>query len=316
MGAVFLIHQGVKNPPGASLAAYRTIASHALPLWIGCAVGHIIQTALSLSQVPDSPIAPTSEHAQMLIGAGPLVTSMDNSLRSPFIAGQRSDSEREAPGYEFKFTTPNAAYVYHLVRPSAIDPFEPVCQATDKPVDTMPVRDASSTAAAPTEGSTPEAGSIQNAIPQFSDERRLFENRSCKHWSWLVEMLVVRESLVPHLHRLLERTARYSRSIDLVAGFLVYTARWKIAQSVLCTAPRITFFVVVGLPLCYSVRIMLPNHPLTEFNYLVYQTLAEDALRTRLTYYMEGFVLTLCEDIAEFIRVRDVPIRLPVDDRL
>ncbi|KIJ19427.1 hypothetical protein PAXINDRAFT_96788 [Paxillus involutus ATCC 200175] len=252
-----------------------------LCLWLGCAVGHIIQTALSLSQVPDSPIALTSQHAQMLIGAGLLVISMDSSLRSPFIAGQRSDSEREDPGYEF--TTPDAAYVFHLVRPSAIDLFEPVCQATDKPVDTTPVRDASSTAAAPTEGSTPEAGSIQNTIPRFSNERRLFENRSCKHWSWLVGMLVERESLVPHLHRLLERTARYSRTIDLIVGFLVYTAHWKIAQSVLCTAPRITLFVVVGLPLCYNVRIMLPNHPLTEFNYLVYQTLVEDALRTRLT---------------------------------
>ncbi|KIJ06136.1 hypothetical protein PAXINDRAFT_182761, partial [Paxillus involutus ATCC 200175] len=224
MTVVVLMHQVVRNPKGISLETPLTIAHRYFPLLLGGSIGQIVQSALGFSHDPDSPIHPTSQHAEAFVG-------LDNSLSGPPPADERSDSEREGSGFKFTTGTPSdAENVYFFVGPNAVDPFESVYQVLDQPLDTTPVSHSSPRTSAAGGDPRPMFCPIEKPISnsQHNGKRRLPEEGTCGYSIWLLDL--VPEYFTPRLHRLLRASPLFSRTTDIGLGFLLHVVRWKIVQ--------------------------------------------------------------------------------------
>jgi hypothetical protein len=271
MTVVVLMHQVVRNPKEISLETPLTIAYRYFPLLLGGSIGQIVQSAFGFSHDPDSPIHPTSQHAEAFVGLALSVVGLDNSLSGPPPEDQRSDSEREGSGFKFTTGTPsNAGYVYYLVEPNIADLFELVYQVLDQPLDTTPGSHSSPRTSAAGGDARPMFGPTEKPIKnsQHNGKRRLSEKgTSCSYSSWLLDLLP--EHFTPRFHRLIRGSPLFSRTTDIGLGFLLHVVRWKIVQLYLFSTPRILLFILLALPLRYIGEVLLPNNVFGEICLLV-----------------------------------------------
>ncbi|KAF8835511.1 hypothetical protein BDN67DRAFT_1039582 [Paxillus ammoniavirescens] len=319
MTVVVLMHQVIRNPTGISLETPLTIAYRYFPLLLGGSIGQIVQSALGFSHVPDSPIHPT-QHAEAFVGLALSVVGLDNFLSGPPPTDQRSDSEREGSGFKFTTGTPSdAGHVYYFVEPNAVEPFEPVYQVLDQPLDTTPVSHCLPRTSAAGGDARPMFGPTEKIVnSQHDGKRRLSEEGTCGYSVWLLDLLP--EYFTPRLNRLIRGSPLFSRTTDIGLGFLLHVVRWKIVQLYLFSMPRILLFIFCTLPLRYIGEVLLPNHVFGEICLLVYYIPAQDALHARVAYYMEELLLMACEAVAVSItalipdRDRAREMAIPAED--